>query len=249
MNAKKARRKRGFTLVELLFASSCSIIVAGGVLGLFITLSRLFNDGSTQMRLHSEARYGVERLAADVRGAELLSVPSSGDQINIAIPITNLRADIASSDTVIPVDSTNLLPSSGVIYIGGEAISYGSVTGRGLPNPTISSCTRAYNGTSSASHKNDEVVYTKPIYYLSGGKIYLNANGVPNTATDGVLIRNVEKIGGTNLFQQIPVGTSAYRTDRVRIAFRCFQDKDGDHLRDPNEPGVDFSTELFPRNK
>lgn len=249
MNAREMRQKKGFTLIEVLFASSCSIIVAGGVLGLFITLSRLFSDGSTQMRLTSEARYGMERIAADVRGAELLSVQPTGDQINLTIPLTNLRADIASSDTAIPVDSTGPLPSSGVIYIGGEAILYGGVTGRGLPNPEISSCTRAYNGTTAAPHKDNEVVYVKPIYYLNGGRVCLNTNGTPNPATDGVLLRNVEKISGTNLFQQIPVGISSYKTDRVQLVFRCFQDRDGDHLRDPNEPGLDFSMELFPRNK
>ena len=249
MDEWEKRQKNGFTLVEALFASSCSILVVGGALGLFIMLSRLFSAGSAQMRLTSEARYGMERIAADVRGAELITVSSSGDQINLTIPVTNLSSDITSSATTIPVYSTDRLPSSGVIYIGTEAILYSGITAKGQSNPQIYSCTRACNGTPAASHKNNEVVYTIPAYYLSGSTVYLSTKGTTNTATDGILLKNVEKISGTNLFQQIAVGTSSYKTNRIQITFRCFQDKDKDHLRDLNEPGVDFSMELFPRNK
>lgn len=246
----KSRRRHGFTIVEILFATTCSVMVMGGVFGLFIILTRLFNEGSLQMRLQSQARYGIERITSHVRATEFLSLQSNGDRIDMTIPITNLRADVSSSATYLPVDSVSLLPYSGVLTIGGENISFAGTTAPGdAQHPSVLSCTRGYGGTSAASHDDDDVLYLKPIYYLNGNRLYVNMTGTPSTATDEVVISNVEKISGVNLFQYFPVGTSSYKSDRVQIAFRCFLDRDADHIRDRNEPGVDFSVELFLRNK
>jgi hypothetical protein len=35
----------------------------------------------------------------------------------------------------------------------------------------------------------------------------------------------------------------------VRIAFCCYGDDNGNNQHDPDEPGLDFDMELYPRNE
>lgn len=236
--------------MEILVASTCSVIAMGGALSLFVILTRLFSDGSLQMRIQSQARYGIEHIARHVRAAEFITVQANGDRMDITVPATNLRANISSSATAIPVDSVSFLPGSGIAYIGNESVGYRGSTAPGdAGHPSLLNCTRGYAGTTATAHDDDDVLIIKPTYYLNGGKIYVDNNGVLNTASDDVVISNTEKISGVSLFQYLPVGTSSYKTDRVQVAFRCFQDRDKDHVRDVNEPGVDFSVEFFTRNR
>jgi len=236
-------------MMELLLASTCSVMVMGGTLGLFITLLHLFNDGSAQMQLQSKVRYGIERIAVYVRAAESITLQSNGDRADISVPITNLRASVTSSASSLPVDSISFFPSRGVVTIGSENILFSGGTRPGdAQHPSLLSCTRGYGSTTAAAHIATEILHLKSTFYLSGNIIYLNTTGSPNTATDEVVISDVAKTAGVNLFQCYIPGSSSYRADRVQITFLCFKDLDGDHIRDSNEPGVNFSTELFRRN-
>ena len=68
------------------------------------------------------------------------------------IRTTKLLSSISTSDTSIDVEDTEHLPSSGIILIDSEQISYTAIT-----NNTLT-CTRASNGTTAANHSRGAVV-------------------------------------------------------------------------------------------
>ncbi|MEI6633303.1 MAG: hypothetical protein WCP22_05720 [Chlamydiota bacterium] len=272
---RPSKTRRGFSFVELITVSAISVILIGGILSLFFVFSRLFRDGSMQMNIQGRARYGIERIASGVSAAETIAVQSGGDRLDATIPATTLRGNLTSSATTIPVDSTGVLPNSGVAYIDSEKIRYGAKDAQNLL-----SCTRGYGGTTAASHESAGIVFIKLSYYLNGISIYLNADGVPNVATDERILWYVEKNAGVNLFQVLshaptptpsaptptpsggyrtptpsaptptPSGTPSgtYRFDRVVLSFKCYEDKNNNNRREPSEPGLDFALEVFPRN-
>jgi len=235
-------RGRGFTITELLMAMTASVIIAGGIASLFIVFSRVFRDGSAQMDIQARARHGLDRITAGICGAERFAVQSSGDRLDVTVPVANLRGNLTAAATTVPVNWTGAMPNSGVAHVGSEAISYGA-----KDQQNLLSCVRGYGGTSASSHESNKIVYVKISYYLNWSSVYLNANGNPSVSSDERIIRSVEKIQGTNLFQIIPKG-NPYRYDRVLVNFRCFDDRNNNHRRELSEPGLDFSLEAFPRN-
>ena len=252
---RPSETRRGFTLAELLMASTVSVIVMGGILSLFFVFSRLFREGSMQMNIESRARYGIERIASGVSAAENVSavktiaVQSVGDRLDATIPVTSLRGNLTSSATTVPVDSTGVLPGSGVAYVDSEKIRYGAKDAQNLL-----SCTRGYGGTTAASHESAGIVYIKLCYYLkpNSTSVYLNADqnadgSLNNTATDERILWAVEKNAGVNLFQVL-AQSGTYRFDRVVLSFKCYEDKNNNNRREPSEPGLDFALEVFPRN-
>jgi hypothetical protein len=241
MQAEKNRR--GFTLAELLFAMTASTLLVGGILASFIVFSRLFRDGSELLDIHSRARYVTERIARGVSAAEVLTVQSGGDRLDVTVPATTLRSAVNPTHTSIHVEGTTMLSPSGIVYVDEEAIAYTSIDSKNLLG-----CARGANQTTATKHDNKEIVYARFSYYLDGTTIYLNADGSPAAATDESIIRMVEKNQGTSLFQLIRTGSSSFRSDRVVLSFTCFDDRNHNNRRDALEPSFNVAFEVFARN-
>lgn len=236
--------RRGFTLVEILFATTASMLLVGGVLGSFIVFSRIYRAGVEQMGIHSRAKIGTERLASDIRAAETVVVPSGGDRLQTTFPATTLRSAVNPTHTTIHMEWTGMLPPSGVVYVDEEEISY---TGKDSKN--LLGCVRGCHGTTAVKHDNKTVVYTRFIYYLDGAAIYLNSSGTPSIATDELILRSVEKRHGTPLFQLLSHNDDpTLRGDRVVCSFKCYEDKNNNDLPGPDEPALDLGLEVFARN-
>ena len=84
--------------------------------------------------------------------------------------LTKLSAAIAPSDSIIPVQNTFAMPSTGTIYIGAEKIDYGSVD---HVNNTLTNVTRGVD-SAAASHPADSAVYSvlPPVMVVYGGRGY-----------------------------------------------------------------------------
>jgi hypothetical protein len=71
--------------------------------------------------------------------------------------VCTLAADMGSTDTTVTVDATFELPSTGVLYIDSEAISYS-----GLTATTFTGLARGIKSTSAATHTHGTPVYVSP---------------------------------------------------------------------------------------
>ncbi len=63
------RRRRGFTLIELMIAMVIALIVIGGLYGVFIMQSRQFMYQDLQMEMHQNMRFATDTLSRSVRMA------------------------------------------------------------------------------------------------------------------------------------------------------------------------------------
>ena len=76
------------------------------------------------------------------------------------VALTQLNGAINNSVTTVVVDSTTGFPAAGVFAIDSELISYTSKTGT-----QFNGCTRAYSGTTAASHLDNTLTYNATNYY------------------------------------------------------------------------------------
>jgi len=88
------------------------------------------------------------------------SFPASLDTADDLVRATNnastqLSGSINNSTTSIGVNSTSLFPSSGIIRINDEIISYTGTSG----GNTFTGCSRGFEGTTAASHQNNDNVF------------------------------------------------------------------------------------------
>ncbi|HOE27340.1 MAG TPA: prepilin-type N-terminal cleavage/methylation domain-containing protein [bacterium] len=239
------RRRSGFTLVEVLFASTLSALLVGGILGTFIAFSRLYRDGSERLCLLSRARYGIERLSSGSSAAEAIAVAQGGNALTVTIPATVLRSAVNATHSSLHVQTAEVFPPSGVVYIDDEAIAYGSAEPK---TRRLSSCTRGYAGTTASQHDNRSIVHIRFTYYLDGTTIYFNAGGSPSPASDEPIVPSVEPTGAGGIFRILPGGQDGARNSRVQVAFRCYNDWNRNGTRDASEPSLDTAFEVFARN-
>jgi hypothetical protein len=68
--------------------------------------------------------------------------------------VLTTSASVGATDTTIPLDSVQGLPSTGFIKLDNETIGYGYISGNTLYN-----CFRGQNGTTAASHGSGTLVY------------------------------------------------------------------------------------------
>lgn len=71
-------RRRGFTIIELLFATVASVLALGSMLAIFIIGSRTWNNTMIQSRVDQDASYALNRIISDVREAKSFQVLSYG---------------------------------------------------------------------------------------------------------------------------------------------------------------------------
>jgi hypothetical protein len=92
--------------------------------------------------------------------------------------LVNVGGGINASVTTIPYDTvTGTIPSSGLIYIDTEQISYTGKTGTTSGN--ITGCVRGVNTSVAASHADNAVIYTsKLMYNLNDLRVYVDGKEV-----------------------------------------------------------------------
>lgn len=238
------RNRGGFTLAEVLFAFTASVLLGGGILGMFIVFSRIFRDGSEQLCLLSRARYGIERICAGASAAEVITVQQGGNELAVTVPASILRSAVNATHSTLHVKTTEAFPPSGVVYVEEEAIAYGATDSK---KKSLLSCTRGYNETTASKHDNKEVVYIRFSYYLDGSTIYFNASGNKSPSSDEAIVEAVEPRGGSGIFQLTAPG-GGFRASRVTLSFRCYDDRNRNGSRDASEPSLDAAFEVFGRN-
>jgi prepilin-type N-terminal cleavage/methylation domain-containing protein len=95
LDRRSRRRSGGFSLVEVMVASTLSALVMAAVLSSFLMLGRSEANAAHYVTMEGDARKALERFGEDVRMAQYLTTVSTA-QIKLTIP----HASDNSSDTV-----------------------------------------------------------------------------------------------------------------------------------------------------
>ncbi len=77
-------RKKGFTVIELLIASSIALITLAVVLLIYVSTNRSFKFGQANLNSEADLRLAMDWLTRDIRQAEDLNL--SGDTVTIIMP-------------------------------------------------------------------------------------------------------------------------------------------------------------------
>ena len=108
-----AHNRRGMTLVEMLVATTCTLILMGAIAQVFGAFGTAVSDSRSMIELDAQLRSVAWRLRNDLSGATARTLPpleveagegyfeviegprsDTKDANSIAIPTTNLTADI-----------------------------------------------------------------------------------------------------------------------------------------------------------
>jgi hypothetical protein len=130
----------------------------------------------------------------NLTGAGLNTAALIADNSNKCL--VNVGGGINVSVTTIPYDTvTGVMPSSGLLYIGTEQISYTGKTGTTSGN--LTGCVRGVNGTTAATHADNSVIYHSKIkangddlrIYVDGAEVkrWFGGGGI-NTSTTYIWI-------------------------------------------------------------
>ena len=85
--------KKGFTVVELLIASSIVVITLAIILLIYISTNRSFKFGQAILNSEADLRLAMDQLTKDIRQAENISpdtvtLPISGNEFVVIIPLS-----------------------------------------------------------------------------------------------------------------------------------------------------------------
>src|SRR5438309_1691074 len=89
------RLRSGFTLAEVMVASTISVFVMAGVLSSFLMMGRSGANAYNYVGMEEDARKGLERFGEDVRMAKNVTWTSSTD-VNLAV----MHLNDTNTDTV-----------------------------------------------------------------------------------------------------------------------------------------------------
>ncbi len=100
--------KKGFTIVELLIASSIALITLAIVLLIYVSTNRSFRFGQSTLNSEADLRLAMDQLTKDIRQAENISpatatLPISGDEFTVIIP------SFISDDIIYALSSNKLI--------------------------------------------------------------------------------------------------------------------------------------------
>jgi hypothetical protein len=141
----------------------------------------------------------IAPLAVQVSAAPLSII--SGQQVTPLMRVQNtgrgtaLQSSIGTSETTIPVASTAGFPTAGTIAIGGEDITYTSVTAG-----SFAGCSRGANGTTPAAHVVPIAVSFKPTETTLSGDLTAAAVTIPVASTAGFPTIGSLLIDGEEIF-------------------------------------------------
>ncbi|MEI8176036.1 MAG: prepilin-type N-terminal cleavage/methylation domain-containing protein [Candidatus Omnitrophota bacterium] len=84
------KKNKGFTLVELMIASTVSLFVVGGIIYSTILFQRLWQNGNIQITMQSRGRIAMDTLTQQIRSAHQALVLNSGATLQLRLNATTL---------------------------------------------------------------------------------------------------------------------------------------------------------------
>ncbi len=143
------QRRRGFTLIELMFSSAIMVIVLGGVIGFFVTSRKLWIPSSMVMGANLKGGYALNRLVYGVnagtnglRSAIQTSVSqwSDGDSWTLSFNSNRWMMYNGTSNTLtdsaIGLLARNVISSTATVTSTGCTLSFRITEGTGKQTVT-----------------------------------------------------------------------------------------------------------------
>jgi len=112
---------------------------------------------------------------------------------------------ITEADTTITLDtmeSGDTWPTSGLVQIGDEVISYGTINYQGNGRAVLSDCKRAQQSTTAAAHADNVAVYQLTKYCVTpgGATAYIGNSAGLSTSDTAIVYTDIVKGPGTDGF-------------------------------------------------
>ena len=77
---------RAYTLVEVMIASSLSVLILGGMMSAILMVKNGVTSGQSQLWLHNDARYGTQHITRLIQEARIVASRDNGTEIYIINP-------------------------------------------------------------------------------------------------------------------------------------------------------------------
>jgi prepilin-type N-terminal cleavage/methylation domain-containing protein len=103
---KSFSRKRGFTLIEMLIATSIFVLIVVGFIGILTTVTQVQVQTSSSAAVNQESQFLLQKLQYYVETASIIDIPAS-------TPTSTLKFDVASSS----LDPSYITLASGTVYL------------------------------------------------------------------------------------------------------------------------------------
>lgn len=116
-------KKNGFTLVELMVATSIMLVVFGVVTSTYLITQKLWKGGFTQISFQSTGRVALANIAMNLRSATAAAILDSGDKIRFVID-PNRTYNNAADDITCEyyVSGTNIMYDPNTAISGNESV-------------------------------------------------------------------------------------------------------------------------------
>lgn len=128
---------RGTTLAELMLALTIGAFVITAVLAVMVVMFQVTTSNSTYMAAFRQVQNAGDWITRDALMAQKV----------YAMKSAVLTSNIDAEDTVIPVDSADGFPESGIILVEDEIIQYEGIDLSQPANPKFSGCVRGTDAT------------------------------------------------------------------------------------------------------
>jgi prepilin-type N-terminal cleavage/methylation domain-containing protein len=176
------REERGFTLLELLIATTVGLVVVGGALTIFIGGIRSDPRTASQVTAIQQARVTVDRITRELRqGLEIPKSPTpSSTQLAIVTYVKAATCGGAAASTAIPCRVTYTCTAGTCTRV--VAQPNGTTPG---PTATVASDLTSANVFSYSPDTTDPTYVGVTFSFDSG-------SAEPVTLGDGVALRNLE---------------------------------------------------------
>jgi len=146
-SAAAHRRRRGFTLVELMVSATLSTFILAGILSTFLFLGRSGANLRNYSDMESQARKALEVFAQDVRQASAITWTASSSVTLVVNTVSITYTHSTATDTftrVIGASSQNLITG---IASGSFTFKAFNVAGSEMPLTTAAERTAASSST------------------------------------------------------------------------------------------------------
>lgn len=169
---KQSGKQSGFTLVELMIAMVLGLIVAGGVVSIFVKGQQSYRMDGQVARMHDEARFALSELARDIRMASYIS--------EVLVPTTvTLDGGLAIATDCGPAAQVNWM------YRLTDAVTGEVNTLTGVDNATGALANASYSCVNAGEIRlNTDIVAVKrasggttTFANLQAGETYIRSNG------------------------------------------------------------------------
>lgn len=121
MNQKRSHSCGGFTLVEIMMASSVSLMMLAGMLMTLIAQQRAFVASLYQMDAQADESRVLGYISRDLRNASSIDISAEGEQVTLTVPVSSGTTTSLNANLGLPLLS---LISSGTTTTATQTITY-----------------------------------------------------------------------------------------------------------------------------